>query len=225
MTISERVQDYIRGTSEHDKEHSWTHCYRYFQRMHAGATNSDLDHAALHLGYYLASWDMHRGKAFLGQYTYTIHLEVVRLLTEPRFKPLRKDEFGTDAEDANLVPLVRDAAVAIREAYQPYALEFKSPPASDTLVTKVLLGTLGCFPACDRYFISGFRRHGFKFSELNSELITTVVRFCGENAGELRRARDDVKGEVGVRYPLMKIVDMCFWKTGEVESGRSAPGA
>lgn len=140
-------------------------------------------------------------------------------------EPLRKDEFGTDAEDANLVPLVRDAAVAIREAYQPYALEFKSPPASDTLVTKVLLGTLGCFPACDRYFISGFRRHGFEFSELNSELITTVVRFCGENAGELRRARDDVKGEVGVRYPLMKIVDMCFWKTGEVESGRSTPGA
>jgi hypothetical protein len=33
---------------------------------------------------------------------------------------------------------------------------------SDTLITKFLLGTVGCTPACDRYFILGFRRAGLR---------------------------------------------------------------
>lgn len=219
MKIRETVRAYITGTTEHDSEHSWTHCYRYFQQMRPGAGDLDLHHAALHLGFYLASWGMFRGRTWLRDYTYTIHLEAVRSLAEPRFAPLRRDTFGADGGDSDLVPLVRDAAIAVRESYRPFAPKSESRQASDTLVTKILMGTLGCFPACDRYFISGYRSHGFKFSEVNGALIAKIVHFCRQNAEELREARDQVEAEIGARYPLMKLVDMHFWQLGLQSEG------
>jgi hypothetical protein len=53
------------AVDEHHRYRSWEHCYRYFrQRRHLRA-DRDIDHAALQLGFYLASWGMYRGSSFL----------------------------------------------------------------------------------------------------------------------------------------------------------------
>ena len=62
---------------------------------------------------------------------------------------------------------------------RPFAPQAESRQASDTLVTKVILGTFGCLPACDRYFIDGWKSEGFKYSYLNSKFVDRVLIFTG----------------------------------------------
>jgi hypothetical protein len=150
------------------------------------ARESCPDHAALHLGFYLASWGMYRGRSFLLQHDYTIHLGVVDALMAPRFADLWKQEVGAGVNDGTLVPLVLEAITAIRDAYRPFTPQAESRQASDTVVTKVLLGTLGCLPACDRYFLAGFKDRGFKYSYADQTFVEQILYFCRNHIRELR---------------------------------------
>src|SRR6266852_2768974 len=104
----------------HDRYRSWEHCYHYFQRNKRDGIASDPDHAALHLGFYLASWGMYRGSAFLLQHAYTVHLGVVDVLTSPKFTPLWETEFGSEVNGLALVPLILEATNEIRGAYAEF---------------------------------------------------------------------------------------------------------
>lgn len=166
MTIHEKILAFRSDMAgEHHRYRSWEHCYAYFHSNTLEAIAADRDHAALQLGFYLASWGMYRGSTFLLQHTYTVHRGVIDVVVAPRFAILREQEFGSAEDDSRFVPLILEAAGAIREAYRPFAPKSESRQASDTLVTKVMLGTFGCLPACDQYFISGWRseRHQYSF--------------------------------------------------------------
>ena len=176
------------------------------------------DTAALQLGFYLASWGMYRGSSFLLRYAYTAHRPVVGLLVEPRFLPLWGREFGAGEHDGELQGLVLDAVEAVRGAYAPFG------EPTDTLVTKVLLGTLGCLPACDRYFSDGFRAEGYGSSTLNGPFVERLLRFCRLNAADLLSEQERIETHGGLRYPVMKLVDMYFWQRGR-ELATSPPPA
>jgi hypothetical protein len=105
-----------------------------------------------------------------------------------------------------------DELVALRWCIGTTYQEFGDP--SDTLVTKILLGTLGCVPACDRYFLAGFAHCGFSFSYFNGRFVNRVLEFCRTNRNELRDAQSKIHARIGTRYPLMKLVDMYFFQTG-----------
>ncbi len=58
----------------HHSFNSWKHCFNYFKENHSRLNEEDvLDIAALHLGFYLASWGMMRGSRDLLQKDYKIH--------------------------------------------------------------------------------------------------------------------------------------------------------
>src|SRR5579862_3988472 len=118
-------------SGEHDRYRSWEHCYQYFHRSTPEALAADRDHAALQLGFYLASWGMYRGSSFLLQYTYTAHLGVIDQLVAPRFSVLWEHEFGAGERDLKLLPTILEATEAIREAYRPFAPPAESRQASD----------------------------------------------------------------------------------------------
>src|SRR6266851_4448858 len=92
--------------AEHHRYRSWEHCYGYFHRTTAKAVAADRDHAALQLGFYLASWGMYRGSSFLLQHAYTAHLGVIDQLVAPRFSVFWEREFGAGDEDLSLVPII-----------------------------------------------------------------------------------------------------------------------
>jgi hypothetical protein len=129
---------------------------------------------------------------------------------------LWEQEFGAGDDDSKLVPIILKAIDAIREAYRPFA----PLAASDTLATKVLLGTFGCLPACDQYFIKGFKSAGFQYSYINAKFIERVLHFCKDYFGELRDEQQIIEKTSGVRYPLMKLIDMYFWQIGIEHSRR-----
>jgi hypothetical protein len=214
--VQGKIQAFYKGMlSEHHRYRSWEHCYGYFQRSGADGVIADLDHAALQLGFYLASWGMYRGSSFLLQHTYTVHKGVIEQLASPRFSLLWEREFAARPDDdEKAVPVLLDAIVAVREAYSSFATLAESGPATDTLVTKVLLGTLACLPACDRFFIDGFKSEGLRYSYLNEKFVGRVLYFCRDHLDELRHEQDAIESMSGTRYPLMKLIDMYFWQIG-----------
>jgi hypothetical protein len=222
VTVQETIHAYYSDmVGAHHRYRSWEHCYRYFHRATPEAIAVDRDHAALQLGFYLASWGMYRGSGFLLQHAYTVHLGVVDQLVAPRFSVLWEYEFGGGDNDSKLVPVILEAIDIIREAYRPFAPSAESRQASDTLVTKIILGTFGCLPACDRYFVEGFKSVGCRYSYLNAKFVDRVQRFCRDNLHDLCEEQSRIEGIGGMRYPLMKLVDMYFWQIGS-ELDRSA---
>ena len=84
---------------------------------------------------------------------------------------------------------------------------------SDTLITKILMGTLGCVPAYDRYFVTGIRSQNVAIGTYNIKSILQLVDFYEKNIEQL----DSVQKNFNVAdmlYPQMKILDMGFWQIG-----------
>jgi hypothetical protein len=215
VTIHEKIQAYYSGMSnEHHRYRSWEHCYRYFHSASRESIEADRDQAALRLGFYLASWGMYRGSSFLLQYAYTIHRGVIDRLLVPTLAVLWDRDFGAGEGDEELIPVILEAVRAIREAYKPFVTETQPGQPTHTLVTKILLGTLGCMPACDRFFVDGLKRSGLAYSRGNGKFIEGLLRFTKEHVRELREEQDRIEFAGGLRYPLMKLVDMYFWQIG-----------
>jgi hypothetical protein len=199
---------------EYHRYRSWEHCYQYFQEQGQSGILRNRDTAALHLGFYLASWGMYRGSSFLLQRDYKVHGHVVDVLADPEHAPLWGRGLGSSPDDACLAPAVMGLISAIRAAYRPFAPATGTTQPTDTLVTKIILGTLGVVPACDRFFIDGLKVAGYKYSYVNEVFVQRMVGFCQEHQEELRAEQVAIAAETGVHYPLMKLVDMYFWQLG-----------
>ena len=194
--------------SLHHRYLSWEHCYRFFRSRTRDALLQDKDDAALQLGFYLASWGMYRGSSFLLQRSYTVHVAVVERLAADEFAPLWETEVGSDASNTALVPTILAAVDAVKAAYAPFGA------ATDTLATKVILGTLGCLPAVDRFFIDGFKKSGNRYWYLNAPFVKRVILFCSDCGSGLRAEQERIERASKIRYPLMKLADMYFWEIG-----------
>lgn len=150
---------------------SWEWCHKAFlkeKRKREKGQDPDYDLLSLHLAFYLASWGMYRGSTFLLQRDYKAHERVVKEVLDPRYEPLW--DFDPSKGDANIVEanhLLFDDAEGIywkiRESYQcsnddiPDIEEsdIGGDDATDTLVTKILMGTFACIPAFDRFLKKG----------------------------------------------------------------------
>ena len=215
MSIHQKIQAYYSDASdEHHRYRSWEHCYGYFRAARKTSLASNRDNAALQLAFYLASWGMYRGSSFLLRHAYTVHRGVIDLIGQPRFTPLWESDFGAKETDDQFLITIRELIDGIKQAYRPFAPVTRSAQPTDTLVTKVLLGTFGCLPACDRYFIDGLKSEGFKYTNLNDRFVNTIRMYCTANLVGLQTEQATIEKNCGVRYPLMKLVDMYFWQIG-----------
>ena len=210
MSIESTIQSYFGNVEgdEHHRYRSWDHCYRFFQQVTPLGLAKNRDDAAMKLGFYLASWGMYRGGSFLLERAYTVHLAAIDCLADPRWSALWSGEIGANDIGEDTFSDVVELRKCIGAAYAPFGVP------TDTLATKIMLGTLGCSPACDRYFIVGFTGEGHPFSCFNRLFVRRVVGFCSDNLAALRRAQARIELRVGCRYPLMKLVDMYFFQKG-----------
>jgi hypothetical protein len=183
----------------HDRELSWDHCYRFFQTKPI-----DCKLASLHLGFYLASWGMYRGSGFLLDKDYLVHMCAVTELLKGEYAELNNLNF--DRVDKTIT-LLFSLAEKIKRSY-------KDNEATETLVTKILLGTLACVPAYDGLLKSGLRQKNIQqaFSENG---FRKLIGFCLSHSDEFEKARRYISNESNeFEYPMMKVVDMYFWSKG-----------
>lgn len=192
----------------HGRYRSWEYCYSAFAAHRASAGADELDYLALHLAWYLASWGMLRGSAFLLQKDYKLHIPAVELLLQERWAPLwtlsRRDLFR-----ANFAPTAMELADALTQVYQAEAGE----TPSDTLLTKILLGTVGCTPAYDRYFKWAVRETRAATPTLGTQSLSELGRLYAVHWDRLEPLRQTYSLR-GTPYPPMKVLDMCFFQYG-----------
>ncbi len=84
---------------------------------------------------------------------------------------------------------------------------------SPTLITKILMGTLGCVPAYDRYFVDGIRSQQVTTGNYNMTSLLGLADFYENNRAKLEAARQHLKA-YDLLYPQMKLLDVGFWLIG-----------
>jgi hypothetical protein len=218
-SISKQIQSFY-GMLKRDPFHryrSWEHCFVYFRRHKTLKSQADIDIAALHLAFYLASWGMYRGSSALLWKDYKVHKDAVQNLLDPAFAHLWDLRFDDIAKDARIAKDILALSNKLKRTYcqRIKTVKGKARPfhASDTLITKILLGTLGCVPACDQYFIKGFRKT-FSYSRFHEKFLCRTFDFYRQNKGELEKVQSSIAKQSGLKYPIMKLVDMYFWEIG-----------
>ena len=200
---------------ENGRYRSWEHCYSNFINARDNK-NAELDYLSLQLAFYLASWGMYRGSSFLLQKDYKIHIPVVKELLKEEYDPLAGIDCVELKREKNQ-RLLEKINAFLDEYYSNIRGEVKNIKVrnqlSSTLITKILMGTLGCVPAYDRYFISGIKKQKVASGNYNMKSIGQLVDFYESNIVELENIRKDMKVN-GMAYPKMKILDMAFWQIG-----------
>ena len=199
---------------ENSRYRSWEYCYKNFYDAHKSEIIDEekVDYLSLQLAFYLASWGMYRGSSFLLQKDYKIHKPIIKLLFNKEYDSLwgiKINEYKKIENQEKLINLVN----SIRDVYNNVRGAKNKNEVSDTLVTKILLGTMGCVPAYDRYFVSGVRNEKVTSGCFNIQSILGLVDFYNKYYNEFEEVRKQIKVS-GIKYPQMKMIDSCFWQIG-----------
>lgn len=195
----------------HGRYRSWEYCYKEF---YDARKKENVDYMSLQLAFYLASWGMYRGSSFLLQKDYKIHIPVIKELLKSKYdslfgircKELRKDENQDLLSKLNIK--LQDYYETVRKTVKEEDIKQK---VSATLITKVLMGTMGCVPAYDRYFVVGVKTLNISTGNYNLDSLLKLADFYEENEQVLENTRSKMK-VLGLRYPQMKVLDMGLWQ-------------
>ena len=201
--------------NENGRSRSWEHCYRVFRDART-APSPDCDYLSLHLAFYLASWGMYRGSSFLLQKDYRVLVPIVEKILKSEYDCL----FGVacaDLRESEVQDRLEKLYKCIAKYFGPIRDEIAgrkvASSVSPVLITKILMGTLGCVPAYDRFFQDGVATYKVTTREYSPESVLRLVDFYEEHNDRLEEARRGMR--VGdLIYPQMKVLDMGFWQVG-----------
>ena len=204
------------------RSRSWEHCYRVFRDARTDPS-PDCDYLSLHLAFSLASWGMYRGSSFLLQKDYKVLSPIVEEILKPEYDCL----FGlacVGLRDPEVQGSLEKLCADIAEHFGPIRDEVagrKVPSSvSPVLITKILMGTLGCVPAYDRFFVDGIKKYKVTTQEYSQNSLLKLVGFYEEHNDRLEEARRGMR--VGdLIYPQMKLLDMGFWQIGFEEDSKA----
>ena len=212
--IVEAAGQYYQETDNdpNSRFRSWEHCYLVFHKARMnGDANSD--YLSLQLAFYLASWGMLRGSSGLLKKDYRVHIPVVEMILEDDYNDL----FGIscrDLEQESTLAKLEGLKMRMRKHYREHGVTL-----TDTLFTKILLGTFGCVPAYDDYLrkaVKHFKIIARQVIPYNRQTITTLADYyiAHEAAFEAVRNAFRLHGPEAMIYPQMKVLDMGLWKIG-----------
>ena len=201
--------------NENGRSRSWEHCYRVFRDARTDPS-PDCDYLSLHLAFYLASWGMYRGSSFLLQKDYKVLVPVVEEILKPEYDCL----FGiacADVRNDDVWAQLKELSDYISDYFDPIRKEVAgreiASSVSPVLITKILMGTLGCVPAYDRFFQDGVATYKVTTQEYSRNSVLKLIDFYEEHNDRLEEARRGMRTD-DLIYPQMKLLDMGFWQVG-----------
>lgn len=213
MEILPVIKIYIADiqTDDFHRYKSWDNCYISFNE------STKNEYHALELAFYLASWGMYRGSSGLLQKNHLIHKDAVSILFSNNNQRLKCDKNNEVTKDN-----IKDILTLKRELTTYYSSQFfskgtdeyKPISPTDTLLSKIMLGTLGCVPAYDRYFIGGLKETGMSYTRFNDSSLNELFDFIDEYRTDIEESQQYIKSKTKNHYPIMKILDMFFWQIG-----------
>lgn len=220
IDIRRNVQAYMesedgRGTGRQpdDRFASFDYCFNYFQSFRAQnrlaeiCSTENLEKSCLQIGFYLASWGMLRGSTFLLNKSARFYEQLLRTIVE---LDTRLWDVDVDSYSPANIALLLESGEAIRKALGTTRW------ASDTLVTKIMLGIFGNTPAFDSLFGDGLGLRTFSRRSLDrvAEFYQCHKPVIDEYAASIRTL-DFVTGTDTTRlYTKAKIIDMVGFMEG-----------
>ncbi len=207
MDVSQNISAYLKDRNPELRYASFDYCFNYFKSFHENdkveeiASQDNLQMSCLQLGFYLASWGMLRGSTFLLQKSVK-HFEA--LIKEIASMDTSQWEIDVDVYSDENIDKIICSKKRIRKT-----LGNQSEYASDTLISKIMLGVFGNVPAFDDYFSKGF---GMNKSITKNNLL--ILRdFYKKNRNEIDNHRirtiDFHTGhETDRSYTKAKVIDM-----------------
>jgi hypothetical protein len=208
MDITRNLDAYLRAREATARYTSFDYCYNHFQSHRSRglaelASPSGMELSCLHLGFFLASWGMLRGSAVLLRRSIKHYVPLIDVIAsvDPAVWEIDAHAY-TDESIQLLLEAARQLSTALPEG------------ASDTLVTKIMLGVFGCVPAFDTYF-----RKGFGVGAFSKKSLRKVAGFYQDNAEAIEAYRvptlDFATGEETThKYTRAKVIDMIFFVEG-----------
>jgi hypothetical protein len=167
---------------------------------------------------------MYRPSGFLLQKDFRVHMRVVQVLRRSEYDRLL-DYRPAVATGAEAICEILDLVEAVRGAYDGHYRTMRGRPrainVSDTLATKVILGTIGCVPAFDTLVLEGMRLERLPYSALSRRTMEALFGWYLDREREFRSSETRFD-ESGIRYPPMKLVDMYLWERGKRSLGSQA---
>ena len=227
--VKEVVDSFHKKVSANRRYASYDFCYGYFQ-THRHHLVENMELSCLHLWAYLASWGMLRGSSLLlkecsmkvlsNVITYLDGLpESIWSIDVPKYK--------NKGVKRNISNIYNELQKKIRDI--KFEDMNKHVSATTTLVTKIMLGTLGCVPALDQNFVIAFKKEfdesGCNFSELNEDVLNCIYDFYNDNRDLLHPALYRVIGFNGkptmkLQYKFAKLIDMYGFNIGSIIQGQ-----
>lgn len=207
------IEKYLFGitSDEFHRYRSWDNCF------HAFSISKQTDIQVLELAFYLASWGMYRGSSGLLQKNHLIHnkaVDIVFLKPNQKLKCNQTNEVSRENIE-DILNLKDELAKYYSSIYFTKGADKPKPISpTDTLLSKIILGTLGCVPAYDRYFIDGLKGMKMEHTGFNEASLNELFNFVDINQKEFMQAQKLIHGKTQRHYPLMKILDMYFWQIG-----------
>lgn len=209
LDIEKNLARYLGDRNPASRYASFDYCFNYFRehrelgRVASLADPANLQASCLQLGFYLASWGMLRGSSELLQRSVRSFVPVVEAIGAAPNEMWSIDAGGY-SEDA--VTAILNFARVLRGTLHD--------GASDILVTKIMLGTMGCVPAFDTNF-----KKGFGVSTFGRKSLRKVGEFYRANANVIEAHREatlDFDGGLPTqrRFTQAKVIDMIFFIEG-----------
>lgn len=213
MKIQTTIEKYLNEITidEFHRYRSWDNCHLAF------GTSVQADSHVLELAFYLASWGMYRGSSGLLQKNHLIHKGAVDILFSNEGQKLKCTSTNEVAKHSinGILNLKEKLANHYRDIQFKKGVDKRKPISpTDTLLSKILLGTLGCVPAYDRYFIDGLKEKKIGNRTFNNTSLNELFDFIDMNKTEITDAQKFIFIKTKQHYPVMKIVDMYFWQIG-----------
>ena len=167
---------------------------------------------------------MYRGSCFILQKDYKVHTPIVEEILKPEYDCL----FGlacADLRNDDVWEQLKNLSDFIAAHFQPIRDEVAgravASSVSPVLITKILMGTLGCVPAYDRFFEEGAKYLGLEKKSYNEDSLRELADIYEAHNDRLEEARRGMRTEDLV-YPQMKLLDMGLWQIGfEKDAGDS----
>ena len=210
------------NVSKNDRFASYDFCYDYFQ-SNKGTLATDMAQSCFRLWGYLASWGMLRGSSELLQRSPASLEELIKYFDSIAGEPIWDMDVPDYGDPAKAKQIV-DVYNKIHETLEKI---IKHP--TTTLVTKIMLATLGVIPAFDTYFTATFRkdydRGGYEevrsnFNKFDDSALRCLYDFYTTNQAELDAIKINVLdfgGNMTDRvYKIAKLIDMYGFSKGAV---------
>ena len=213
------VQGYFNCVAEEEncckyrtEEEAWVNCYREFNK-NSKSSEEDL---AKSLDHYLRAWGMYRN-SFINNNP-RVHLSVIRILCNGNYWDLKgincSGVIANKDKIKNLINVVSVEYIKQRSIVKHNKID---SPISPILVSKVLLGTLGCVPAYDSNFTKGLEACGIRPKTFGINSVVAVAEAFMDYESELVSLGMDNEyaGTEFFSYPCMKIIDSGLWYIGK----------